>query len=281
MHDRKTIRRRRAVLGLAVACSLVLLTASFGDGLRSVERGALEVLGPVQEGASSALKPFRDGAGWVGETLDAKGEVEDLRAERDLLRRTLAEQGDARRENTSLRSLLALDRKLGLAEQGPRTARVISAPSSVWYATVLIDKGRADGLREGQPVISGGGLVGRVRTASARQAEVLLLTDEDFGVAARVNESGAVGIVSPEVGDPDDLRLEFVRRGAKLDEGQTVMTSGSASERLGSQFPPGLPVGRVSRVDAEELDAYQRVHLRPFADLRRLEFVQVLTRPAL
>ena len=280
MYDRKTIRRRRAVLGLAVALSVVLLTASFGGGLRAVERGALEVLGPVQEGASSALKPFRDAAGWVGDTMDAKGEVEDLRRERDGLRQALAAQGDAERENASLRELLEMDRRLSLAEQGPRTARVISSPATVWYATVLIDKGRSDGVREGQPVISGGGLVGRVSTASANQAEVLLLTDEDFGVSARVNESGAVGIVRPEVGDPDDLRLEFVRKGARLDEGQTVMTAGSASDRLSSRFPPGLPVGRVSRVDPEELDAYQRVHLRPFADLRRLEFVQVLTRPA-
>ena len=75
MYDRKTVRRRRAVLLLLVAGSLILVTASFGDGLRSIERGALEVFGPVQEGASRVLEPFRDAAGWVGDTIDAKGEL--------------------------------------------------------------------------------------------------------------------------------------------------------------------------------------------------------------
>ena len=87
MYDRKTVRRRRAVLLLLVGCSLILLTASFGGGLRSIERGALEVFGPIQEGASNVLKPVRDAAGWIGDTLDAKGDLEDAEKERDQLRK--------------------------------------------------------------------------------------------------------------------------------------------------------------------------------------------------
>src|ERR687894_2684148 len=89
MYDSKTVRRRRVVLGLLVACSLILLTASFGgDGgaVGSVQRGFSEVLNPVQEGASRALKPIRDLFGWFGDTVSAKGQVNDLRAERDRLR---------------------------------------------------------------------------------------------------------------------------------------------------------------------------------------------------
>ena len=63
MHD-KQVRRRRAVLGLLVAVSLISLTAYFGESpsspLHSVQRGIVEVLSPVQEGASKALKPVRD-----------------------------------------------------------------------------------------------------------------------------------------------------------------------------------------------------------------------------
>ena len=75
LYDSKTVRRRRAVLGLLVACSLILLTASFGgDGgaVGSVQRGFSEVLNPVQEGASRALKPVRDLFGWFGDTLRAR-----------------------------------------------------------------------------------------------------------------------------------------------------------------------------------------------------------------
>jgi cell shape-determining protein MreC len=57
-----------------------------------------------------------------------------------------------------------------------------------------------------------------------------------------------------------------------------VITSGFTSSRTESLFPRGIPIGRVTKVDLDELETYQRVHLKPFADLRRIDLVQVLTR---
>jgi rod shape-determining protein MreC len=94
---------------------------------------------------------------------------------------------------------------------------------------------------------------------------------------------GANGIVKPEVGEPDDLLLDFVQRGRRVTRGTTVVTSGFKSSRVESRFPRGVPIGRVSRVDLDEVELYQRVHVEPFADVRRIDFVQVLTargRPA-
>ncbi len=275
MHDRKTIRRRRAVLALLVAGSVALLTLSFGDGLRSVERGALEVFGPVQEGASKALKPVRDGFGWFGDTLDAKGEVEGLRRERDELLVALSEARGAARENVDLRQRLAMRRRLGIEDQRPLIASVVSEPSNVWSSTLTVDKGANDGVREGQPVLAGGGLVGRVDAVTGRQAVIQLITDDGSGIGARVNEvRGTSGILQPEIGDPDDLRLDLVARVDNVDEDQTIVTAGSSSERFPS-LPAGLPIGRVTEIDDND-----RVHVRPFADLRRLEVVDILTRPA-
>src|SRR3712207_3546402 len=88
MYD-KQVRRRRAVLAALVACCIVLLTAYFGESsggtLHGVQRGAMEVLAPVQEGANRALKPFRDLFGWFGDTLNAKRERDALQKERDRL----------------------------------------------------------------------------------------------------------------------------------------------------------------------------------------------------
>jgi rod shape-determining protein MreC len=276
VYDRKVIRRRRAVLGLLVAASLILVTASFGDGLRSIERGALEVLGPIQEGASSVLKPLRDAAGWVGDTFDAKGENEDLREERDRLRRELIAAQGASRENERLRRLLGMDQRLGLERQGLVEARVYGRSPTVWYSTVTVNKGTKDGVREGDAVINGAGLVGRVRIASRSSAQVLLITDGDSGVSAKINESGATGIVETAVGDPNDLRLNFLGRDDAVSRGQTVVTSGSTSQRYPSYFPEGIPIGRIVDVDEDE----GTVRLRPFADLRRLEDVQIVTEPA-
>src|SRR5919205_3701400 len=94
MHDR-VVRRRRAVLAALVALALILLTAYFGEAsggpLHGVQRGAMEVLAPVQEGANRALKPFRDLFGWFGSTLDAKHQRDQLRTQRDALRREVAD----------------------------------------------------------------------------------------------------------------------------------------------------------------------------------------------
>ena len=82
MYD-KAVRRRRAVLVVLVALSLTLLTAYFGEsssgGLHSVQRGAMEVLAPIQEGANRVVKPVRDLFGWFGSTLDAKSERDKLK----------------------------------------------------------------------------------------------------------------------------------------------------------------------------------------------------------
>jgi rod shape-determining protein MreC len=116
-----------------------------------------------------------------------------------------------------------------------------------------------------------------VRRVSRSSAQILLITDADSGVSARVNEGKASGIVQPAVGDPTDLRMEFLGRNQRLRENQTVVTSGSISQRLPSRFPPGIPIGRVTRVDTDE----GTIHVRPFANLRELEFVQILTEPQL
>lgn len=282
MYD-KTVRRRRAVLGLLVVCSLTLLTAYFGESpsspLHSVQRGFLEVVSPVQDGASRALKPVRDLFGWFGDTMDAKDERDQLRAELEEARRVAIANEAAARQAEAYEKLLGLDEALGLDEMGPVAARVITRSPTLWYSTVTINKGSDDGVQVDQPVLNGDGLVGTVTAVTGSSAVVTLITDHTSGVSAVVNESGVAGVVQPAVGKPDDLLLEFIRRGDRIEEGQTIVTAGSRSARYESLFPPGIPVGEVTKVDDVELDVYQRVHVRPFAQLRRLDVVQVLTDP--
>jgi len=279
----KTVRRRRAVLGLLVAGSLILLTAYFGEsaggGLHSVQRGVVEVVSPIQEGASRALKPVRDLIGWVGDTIDAKGEVKQLKAERDTLREQAVTGAAAARENDQLRGLLNLDKARGLSDEGPVAARVIGQDPSVWWSQILINKGTGDGVLPNHPVVSPEGLVGVVSTATSNSAIVTLLTDHRTAVGARVAESGVGGVIEVEAGRPNDLVMRFTTRNDEVTPGQTVITAGTQSrtDRVTSLYPPRIPIGRVTRVDDPATDD-QLVHVRPFANMRRLDFVQVLTR---
>jgi rod shape-determining protein MreC len=109
-------------------------------------------------------------------------------------------------------------------------------------------------------------------------ARVTLLTDHTSGVSAQVVPNGANGLVKATVGNPSDLLLDFVQKGRPIPKGATVITSGWKSSHLESLFPRGIPIGAVTRSDSNERELYQRVHLHPFADLRNLDIVEVLTR---
>ncbi len=283
MYD-KTVRRRRAVLGLLVACSLVLLTAYFGEtgggALHGVQRGTSEVLSPIQEGASRALKPVRDLFGWFGDTVAAKGQVEELRRERDRLRSEVLRNEVRSADYDRLASLFELDGALDLTDRGPKTGRVIFQSPTVWYATIRVDKGSDDGVRVGHPVINEEALIGRVTEVFDGAAQVTLITDTTMKVPARAGPRGEFGIVEPSsAGNPNDLVMRFTDPGARISIGDRVVTRGTEpDDRARSLYPVGLPIGRVTRIENEGTDT-QEIHLRPFADMRSLDFVQILTDP--
>jgi rod shape-determining protein MreC len=279
---RKQVRRRRAVLLLLVAASLTLLSLYYREGNGGPVHGFQDVVStifsPISSGADRALKPARDLVNWFGETFDARGDKAKLEAEvnrlRDQRARDLTQQSEAQ-------ELKSLDQTLsgGIVPDGtdPVTARVIVRSPTVWYSTVTIDKGSSDGVHVDDPVVAAQGLAGKVTQTTPNNAQVTLITDADSAVTARVTPSGATGVVQPDVGNPNDLQLDYLERGSDIAEGQMVVTAGFSTGDLGSIFPPGIPIGKITRATVEEQQAYQRVHLEPFADLRDMNFVKVLT----
>ena len=291
MHDRKVIRRRRAALAVFVALSIAILTAYFGESqggfFHAFQRGAQEAFAPIETGASRALKPIRDLFGWAGDTVDAKDQNEELRKEVARLRSQLARSQTAERDVAQLKGLVGLQKEEGFPQgTEPVTARVIARSPTVWYSKIKIDKGSSDGVRIDQPVIASsgdiedeaGGLAGKITSVTGGNAEVTLITDASIGVGAQVMPAGASGVVRPEVGDPRDLLLDFVEGGRRVTENTTVVTSGFKTADGESLFPRGIPIGRVTEADLDEVEIYQRVHIRPFADLKQIDIVQVLTR---
>jgi rod shape-determining protein MreC len=275
----KTVRRRRAVLVLLVALSLLLLTAYFGEApggrLHSVQRGFLTVISPIQDGANKALKPVRDLFGWFDDTLHAKSQRNELLKQVDKLRREqISDQGE-KRSYRELLGMFHLDNQLSMASYHPVTATVVGKSPNIWYSTVTIDEGEAAGVHVEDPVINAEGLVGKVTQTASDGAEVSLITDSTMGVSARIGTSSATGIVQPKVGDPDDLLLQYLPANTQVDKSEYVVTSGTVSSPDDSLYPPGIPIGQVTSVDEES--AYTSVNVHPLANLHNLDVVQVLT----
>lgn len=281
---RKQVRRRRAVLVALIVISLVLLSSQFSEAesgpLHTIQRGVATVFAPVGEVAERALKPGRDLINWFDETFDARGENEDLKAEIAKLRAEVVAAEDATGQNEQFRKLLELEEETpGLTEYELITGRVIGRSPTVWYSDVTIDKGSSSGIERNDAVVNGDGLVGRVTDLTAGTAKVELITDHDNAVSAQILPSGPTGIVEPEVGNPSDLLLEFIDSNETILTNQILATAGwsDTTSGISSAYPPGIPIGRVSEAEAGQQGQLQQVHIEPFADLRNLGYVRVLT----
>ncbi|HEY5190143.1 MAG TPA: rod shape-determining protein MreC [Solirubrobacteraceae bacterium] len=286
MHD-KQVRRRRAVLALLVGISLILLTAYFGESpsspLHSVQRGIVEVISPIQSGASKVLSPVKDIAGWFSDTFQAK-------AQRDQLRKQVAKltkQADYYQQQAILAQQLekqvGLDASNSISSYQPVGANVIGRDPTLWYQTITVDKGTDDGVSLNDPVTGDGALVGKVTTVDSTVSIVTLITDHTYAVTAEVLDgSGDTGVLVPAVGTPGQMLLQDLPVHASIQVGDPVVTAGfkdPANPALNSLYPPGLPIGQVSNADQNTLLNNQQVSVQPEASIRHLSGVQILTRP--
>lgn len=264
-----------------IVLSLILLSTQFSEAdsgpLHTIQRGVSAVLTPIGEGAERALKPARDLVNWVDETFAARGENEQLRQEVAELRAQVAEQQSAIGQNEQYEKMLDIDRTAAVGGFEPVTARVIGRSPTIWFSTVTIDAGSSSGIDRNDAVINGDGLVGRIREVTSGSAQVELITDPDNAVSAKVLPDGPSGIVAPVAGDPEDLELDFIDEQQQIAENDILVTAGWSNGRVSSAYPPEIPIGRVSETEPGELAEFQRIHVTPFADLRQLDYVQVLS----
>ncbi len=285
MHD-KQVRRRRAVLAVLVGVSLILLTAYFGEPstspLHTLQRGIAEVFSPIQEGASKVLSPVRDVAGWFSDTFHAKSRAAQLQKQVNALRAEVAQDQGAEILNHQLSRELALDQTASISSYTPVSADVIWHDPTLWYQQLEVDKGSDDGVRQDDPVVGDGALVGKVAYVGATYSVVTLITDHTYEVAAQVeDQNGDQGLLVPDVGQPNqlllqDLQVQIGQSGPAV--GQQVVTLGFKSGSLTSLYPRGIPIGQVSNASENNLFNNHEVVVSPAADLRHLQTVQILTR---
>jgi rod shape-determining protein MreC len=286
VHD-KQVRRRRAVLALLVVISLILLTAYFGESpsspLHNVQRGIVEIISPIQSGASKVLSPVKDIAGWFSDTLHAKSQRDALRKQVATLTRQVDQYQQQAILAQQLQKQVGLDASNSISSYQPVGANVIGRDPTLWYQTITVDKGSDDGVSLNDPVTGDGALVGKVTTVDATVSVVTLITDHTYAVTAEVLDgSGDTGVLLPAVGTPGQMLLQELPAHASIQKGAQVVTAGfkdPANPALNSLYPPGLPIGQVSNANQNDLLNNQQVQVQPAASLRHLSGVQILTRP--
>ncbi len=178
-----------------------------------------------------------------------------------------AQQSEA--ENARLRSLLNLKEQTGYDQIA---ARVIARDSSVWFNTVTIDRGSSSGIALNMPVVTGGGIVGRVIALSPWTAQVMLVTDEKAAAGAIVGQlsSGPLGSVRG-LGDSGLIEMRYVSGLETVEVGDYILTTGQDGI-----YPPGLSIGEVAQVKRGTATQAHQILIKPSARLDQLEEVAVL-----
>jgi rod shape-determining protein MreC len=264
------VRRNQVLLSafLSVLLSLYIIAPAAKGHLRADPIGPLliAVMRPFQSGIQMTISGIRQVflnyaalRGLTVENTKLKARIQELEAERN---RHLEDASINRR----LRELM--DFRLELPS-GAVTASVISNSASTWFNSLILDKGKKDGVEQGMGVVSPLGVVGQVVSVTSRSAKVLLITDSHSGVDAVVQRSRARGIVAGSL--ESGPIMKYVKRSDDLKEGDRLVTSG-----LDGVFPKGLLVGAVSKVNKKSFGLFQYVEVTLAVDPARIEEVLVV-----
>lgn len=195
-------------------------------------------------------------------------ENEQLKAELAQLKRQRQAYHEAMRENKRLKSLLTLKE---IESRYVTSAQVIAKNIDQWSNTLTLEKGSKDGLEKNMAAITEKGLLGKLSNVSPSYSQLLLLTDITFSVAVRLQESRAEGVLSGT--GFRTCKLKYIPYEEKVEEGDIVITSG-----LDSLFPPGIPVGFISKKSQKEIGLFQDIEVLPFVNDREIEVVTIIKR---
>lgn len=189
-----------------------------------------------------------------------------FKKEANTLKARLIGMDEVLRENSRLERLLDFKRKLIFSSVA---ANIGGRDPSNWNAALIIDKGKKDGIDVGMPVVDALGVVGKVVEVAEHKGKIILLNDPAFSVAAVVQRSREVGLVSGTL--KGMCRMRYLSEGADVQVGDQIITS-----RLSSSFPEGLLIGKVVAVRRSEKNSKVDCLVQPAVSLSQLEEVLVI-----
>ena len=146
-------------------------------------------------------------------------------------------------------------------------ARIIGSGGNDQSRVVFLDKGREDGVRPNMGVITPDGVVGKVQRAFEGSSQVLLITDEESGVGALLENSRIHGVLRGQ--NSSRLKLNYVLNDEKVQVGERLFTSGEDKV-----FPKGLPIGTV--IETAPAQDFKKIIVEPSARIDRLENVLIV-----
>ena len=276
VRTQKEIRQRAPIwlIGLLVTNLVVMaVDARDADGRQKVLRIWTQTFAsPLQNASSKASGATTGFFQQIWNFRSTAIENEQLKERLTSLETELHTARQTAAEAERLRALLNLNQQTNIKSI---PARVIARDPSVWFNTITIHCGSSSGVEMNMPVVTAGGIVGRIITVGPWSSQVMLITDEKAGAGAVVGQLGQSGALGSVRGRADLgvglIEMRYVSGLEKVEVNDYVMTTGQDGI-----YPPGLNVGRVIDVKNGTATQAHQILIQPGAQLDHLEEVAVL-----
>lgn len=270
-------RRQRLWIILVVVLLIGALVALSLRGVKVKEIHFLEsilyrIVSPFQKIVTNVNHTVRDYWTLVTNLKQIKLENQEYKQRVAELEFQLTDYQKTVIENQRLRKLLAFKELVPYKMVG---AKVIGITPNNWVQYLIIDRGTEDGIQAKMPVITyNGTLVGQILKATAHTSRVILLTDVNFVTSGRIqgDDSRAIGVIRGLPEQTNTVLMDQIPWDADVKEDDLVITS-----RLSTNFPEGIPIGKVKLVKEENYGLIQQAEIQAFMRLEAVEEVLVIT----
>ncbi|MGD9175841.1 MAG: rod shape-determining protein MreC [Desulfobacterales bacterium] len=260
------------IVGVIILITVNVILLSFSSKSQStfgLGRVGLSLVSPFQELVTRSIRFARDIWEHYFFLVSVAHENENLKKSLNQFVGKSNQWHEIDLANSRLRNLLNFQKA---PTNKVVAAEVIGKDPSGWFKTIIIDKGKSDGLQKGLPVVLPTGIVGQVIEAAGHYSKVMLVIDRNSAVDALVQRSRARGIIKGE--SADQCRFEFVLRKHDVQINDTVIASG-----LDGVYPKGLQIGRIADISQRNSDIFYEITVAPFVDYEKLEEVLVILPP--
>lgn len=201
---------------------------------------------------------------WLQEVTASRSQLlEDntqLRTENLKMKAELQKYESLQAENIRLRNLLDASYKVG---DRVLIAELTAVDLDPYKQQVMINKGTASGVYEGQPVLDADAVMGQIVQVTPFSSTVLLITDPSHSIPVQVLRSG-LRTIAVGSGRISELNLPYLPTNSDIREGDLLVTSG-----LGGKFPTGYPVASVTHINRSPDNAFAQISAEPAAHLDR------------
>lgn len=273
-------RSQKDVWRLAPWLMIALLLANFvmmAFDAREINSGQRVVRAWTQTIADFIQSPITTITEGVANYFTSISNLRSAQDENSLLKQRVQEQEvelkqkeDLSAENARLRTLLELKEQ---SKYDVLPAKIIGRDPSVWFDSFQVNRGSLDGVKLNMPVVTNGGLVGRVTAVSPLAAQVDLVTRDKSGVGAvvgQIGESNVLGVVAG-TSKKELLEMKYVTGSNTVEVGQSVFTTGQDGI-----FPAGLKIGEIVNVVSGSATTTHQIQIQPAAKLSSMQEVGIL-----